>query len=217
MPPRHGLADVDQDRVAVPGAGEAGLLADLPAVEDDHHVGLVTVGDRPRLVPGTVGEVRAEHGDQLGELGPQHPGRPGRVCLGQMLGMRQPLDPLPVRGGLLPAAHRDADILGGVESEQLGQQRASHAVGQPAVAAQQDLREAAHEHRDRLVGHCHVGVDEPAQRPGAQRFQVLDGLGLDGVDLDCEELRPGTDPDLGEVVVRRPPFPEPVAQRDRPQ
>ena len=64
---------------------------------------------------------------------------------------------------------------------------------------------------------CGVGPEEAAQHVGRERFQVLDRLGLRGDQAARRPAGAAPDADLPEVVVRGAPFPQPLAQRDRPQ
>ncbi len=147
--------------------------------------------------------------------GEPHVARP--VLFGAVLRVRQPLHPVPVFGLVVARADRDLQVIGGVEGDELGQDRAHQLPAGLGVPAQLHLREPAQEDRGRQVVDGAVRADEAAQPLGRERFEVLHWLALRRRDGHGQLLGDQADPDLGEVGVRHAALPQPAAHRHRPQ
>ena len=111
----------------------------------------------------------------------------------------------------------DPQLLRRVEGRELAQHRADHRAGRGRVAAQQHPGVGPQIHRDRLVRHRGVGADEAAQRVRAERFEILDRLGRQRRETQCEPLLADRDPHLAEVGVRGAAFPQPGGAHHRRQ
>ena len=114
----------DGDAVQAVGRDDVVARRQLGAVghEQDVRRRRPLVGAEPR----PVAEVRRQQRGDLGEGRADHPHRPDGVGLLGALGVRQPLEPVPVHEVLLRAEHRDDEVVGGVE----GGGRADHRAGQ---------------------------------------------------------------------------------------
>ena len=72
---------------------------------------------------GRLGQLVAEQLLQLGHRVEDQPQRPGRVVPPVVLGVRQPLHPVPLGHRSGGGDDRDAQVVGRVEGGELGQQR----------------------------------------------------------------------------------------------
>src|SRR5438874_238752 len=132
----------------------------------------------------------AEQPFQLVPLVADQPLGARRVVLLRVLGVRQPLDVVPVAQPVPAGADRDPQVLVRVERGQLRDDRPGGRPGEVDRTLQQDPREPAQVHRDRHVLDQAVRAQEPAQRAGAQRFEVGHRLGLRCLYLQRQPLLP---------------------------
>ena len=187
-------------------------------VEDQHHERFALRRDRARLEPATLVELAAaEQPFQLVPLVADQPLGARRVVLLRVLGVRQPLDVVPVAQPVPAGADRDPQVLVRVERGQLRDDRPGGRPGEVDRTLQQDPREPAQVHRDRHVLDQAVRAQEPAQRAGAQRFEVGHRLGLRCLYLQRQPLLPESDTHLAEVGVVGATFPQPLRRHHGPQ
>ena len=104
------------------------------------------------------------------DRGGDQPHRADRVDLARALGVRQPLDPVPVGEVLLRAEHRDDELLGVVEGGGRADHRPGRGAGLVLGAADLDPVEGAQVDGGRQVG-LHAGARRaagaaPTRRPG---------------------------------------------------
>ena len=106
-----------------------------------------------------------------------------------------------------------------MEDRGLAEQGPHERAGRLGVVGRGDAdgREPAQRHPQRQVGHGAVGGDEPPQRGGRQRIEVLDRPGLGGNQGRGELLAADADPDGAEVVVVGAALPQPLGRRHRPE
>lgn len=191
------------------------------------------VGGRPgRAEPGAAGEHLVEEPFQLDRGAGDQPDRAERVDPARVVGVRQPLHPLPVPTPFRAGADGDEQLVGGVEDGELGDHGAGQrlrvgrsgaaALRRPAGAARrptpdEDPGEAAQRQRHRQVRHHRVRVEEAPQRSGGHRLQLLQGAGDRRDQRGGQRLRPDGDPDHAEVRVTGAAFPDPVAVHRRPE
>ena len=108
-----------------------------------------------------------------------------------MPGVRQPLDPLPLRAAVGAGGDGQHKVVGCVERGQLGQHRADQgAASGPHVHP----GEAAHGQRHRQVRDHRVRVEEAAQRAGGHRLEVVERPGHRRDERGRERLRPDRRP-----------------------
>jgi hypothetical protein len=186
-------------------------------VDDHDEVRLAGQGRQPGVPPGPGVQVAAEEPLQPGEVVADQPQRAEQVGTVRVQRVRQPLHPVPLGPQVLAGAHHHPQVVRGVEGGQVGQGGAGQRAGGGRLAEHADPREAAQRQRERQVRHGRVGAQEPAQRTGGDRFEVLDRLGLRRDEPDRELVRAEGDPYLAEVGVVRAPLPQPGGQRDRPE
>ena len=200
--------------------GEVLAPSQVAAVEDHDHVRAAGRW-RGRAEPGRLASSVVEQLLQLGaELVTSRTGPSASHC-GRVLGVRQPLGPLPLGAPVRAGADRDQQVVWGVEDRELGEHRPGQAragcrVVRPAPA-QEHPGEAAHRQRHRQVGHHRVGVEEAAQRAGGHRLQLVQRAGDRRDQRGGQRLRPDGDPDHAEVGVGRTALPQPVAVHRGPQ
>lgn len=214
-----GRAHVDEDHAVDAVQLDAGLPG--RAVRH-HHVQRqrpgASRGPRPAgHEPGPVAQL--QHGLQGAQRRAHQPHRAGRVLLGGVYAVRQPLDPFPVRDPAGGRGYADADVGGGVRHRELGDQRTRQGPDGAGVAGRHDPGHRPQRHLDRQPGHLALGPDEPAQRPGAQRVQVLDRLGIRGTSRTARAWVPvanRTQPKPGSPGVRRQIWPAPARSCPRP-
>ncbi len=177
------------------------------AVDDHHHV---RAGRRRahRVEAGAVDQHVVEHRLERGNARRDQPDRAGRVRLVRVLGVRQPLRPLPAAALMIRHADADAQVVRRVEGGDLGGQRTTETLHALVRTAQVDVREVAQGDGDRQVGHDRVGVDELAQRHRAERLQLVHRAGLRRDQAGRHLLHTDRDPHDGEVGVVAPPLPE---------
>ena len=176
------------------GAGEVG------AVEHDDHVRPVGARRRPgRTGAGWRARRRAAAPARRPRSRPAAPGRarrPGRGGGRAAATSPSPTRPAgPARRRPRPAGRRAR-----------GTSRAGRRIGPDqrarvgrCVAAHVHPGEAAQRQRDRQVGHHRVRVEEPAQRAGRHRLQVLQRPGHRRDERGGQRLRADRDPDDAEV------------------
>ena len=161
---------------------------------------------RRRVEPRPVGQHVVEHRLQRRpRSGRPAAAGPAASVFGRVLGVRQPLRPLPPR-------RRGPGRRSTATSRSSGAWKvaswATHRADQPAHRA--SGRRAGRPGRSRAARSRPAGrappsrcVDEPAQRHRAHRLQVLDRLGLRRDQRGGQLLRAEPDPDLAEVGVAR--------------
>ncbi len=194
----------------------------VAAVHDDHQVPVVEAERGGLGEQRPFAEIRSEQVGERGQVVRDQPRGAGRVgaavLLGRCrLGVRQPFGPFPLRVPVHREAQADAQVVGGVEGGELGEQRAHQVEHLAAVTADVELRERAQRHRDRQVGDGRVGADEMAQRGRGDRVEVLQRRGLRGAQRRGQALRAGADAHAGEVRVVAAALPQPAALDHRPE
>ena len=215
---RRPAQHLDQGDPVHPVRAELVVVAHRRAVHD-HHV----VRQRAALAAGEprpLLQLRAQRRGQLRQARGHQPDRAGRVHLRGVQVVRQPFDPFPAADPVRRRAHADPHVLRRVEYGELAEYRADRAARRGQVAGHDDPGKGPQGHADGQLGHPGVGPDEPAERPGAQRVEVLGRLGLRRHQADRELLRPGAEPDAGEVVVLGAALPDPgppVGRQHPPQ
>ena len=196
--------------------GQPGPIGDVAAVEDDHEVADVAAWVAGREVAAAL-EVVGEQLVELGHRSGHEPQPPDGVLAVRVQRVREPLEPVPLTTTIGRDARGDDQLVGRVEGGEMGDDGPDVRPNLGEVTVVADLREAPQPDRHRQLGHRVVGADEPSQGTGAHRVEVGDRLGLRGNQLQRKALRATRDPDVGEVVVARPAFPQPPCQRDRGQ
>ena len=138
---------------------------------------------------------------------------PSASVRGRVQVVRQPLDPLPRRPGAPGPAQtamiRSSGAWKTASWASTARVSARASARRPAAAAQEDPGEAAQRHRHRQVGHHRVRVQEPAQRPGGHRLEVLERPGHRRDQRGGQGLRADGEPDDAEVGVGRAAAPRP--------
>jgi hypothetical protein len=208
---QHGRALDARARHQVVGA------VDLAAVEHDdqvrpgHRVRAV-LGVEPRPAAEQVLQHHLEHRDARREQAQL----PERVPAVRVQRVRQPLEPLPLGALFLPGAHGDAQVVRRLQRGELRDDRADETAGAFA-AGDVHAAEPVHRHRERQAGDRRVRGDEPPQRQGGQRFQVLEGFRVRRDEVGGEALPAGADAGDREVRVAAPALPQAEARHERPQ
>ena len=196
-------------------------------VEPDHPGGRRTVrgadvdhgqaGPRQRYGGGRA----VDHEQQVAGSGKQvvearsgsahQPHRPGGIGPLRALGVRQPLDPLPLVERVVGRDHHHRQLGGGVEGRAGADERAGQSAGRVRPADERDPVVLAEVERDRQVGLRAMGREQAPYgghggRVGIVRVQV--GWCLE---RDAERLGSNAVPDLQEGRVVRAPLPDPGA------
>ncbi len=187
------------------------------AVEDHDDVGLVPAGGAVGLEPWPAGEVIAQQLFQVSVVVGEYPYRPCGVMLARVLRVRQPFDPFPLLLAIGRGAHGDHEFARCVQGRGLSQHRPDHSPRGGDVTLDHYSGEGPQVHSHRQAVDSGMGTDEAPQRTGTQRFEVFDRFALRRTKAHRQPLLPGGQPDLGEVRVGEPAFPQPSTHRDRPQ
>ena len=173
--------------------------------EQDVGRGRTLLGAEPR----TVAEVRRQQRGDVGQRRGDHPARPDGVRLLGTLGVREPLQPVPVREVLLGREDRDREVLGGVERRR----RAEHRPGQGPRGllrpAQLDPVEGPQVDAGRQLRLQPVDDEQPVQRRRGGRVDLVDGGALRRDQLQGQRLRADAVPDVQEVGVGAAVLPHP--------
>ena len=212
------MADVDdRDPVAAGGRCELGVAVGPAAVD---HYDDVRVVVAHAVLPGelrALAEVGAEHRREIVEVVGDQAGRPRTVASLAVLGVRQPLCPVPVGDPVVGDAERQAQVARRVERRDLADHRTRQAQDPRALAGDLDLGEGAQRTRHGKCLHRRVGTDETPQRGRRHRVEVLEGCGLRCAQRRGQALRAGADPHPAEVRIRAPPLPHSRAADECPE
>ena len=160
--------------------------------------------------PGPVAEVGRQQRGEVGERRGHHPHRPDRVGLLRAQGVRQPLEPVPVREVLLGGEHRDDEVVGGVE----GGGRADHRRGPSARAGSSAPQTSIRSKARRSIEAGRFGLQpvhdqQPVQRGRGGRVDLVDRGALRRDQLERERLGAHAVPHVQEVGVGRRRAPTP--------
>ena len=149
---------------------------------------------------GPVAQVGRQQRRQVGEGGGDHPAGPDGVALLGALGVREPLDPVPVGEVLLGAEHRDDQLAGGVEGGRRADDRAGErprlllgpadldAVEGPQVDARGQVGLDPVHHQQPVQGRRRRGVDLVDRRAVGRHQVDRQGLGAEAV-AHVQEVR----------------------------
>ena len=158
---------------------------------------------------GPVAQVGREHRGEVLEGGRHDPLRPDRVGLLRALGVRQPLEPVPVDQVAVGRQHRHHEVLGGVERRRRADHRAGQSADRVLLAAQLDPVERPQVDAGRQVGLEPVDHQQPVEGRGARRVDLVDRRALRRDELGRERLGAGAVADLEEVLVGAGVLPHP--------
>ncbi len=170
------------------------------------------VGGRRALVGAEarpVAEVGRQHRGEVLERRGDDPLRADGVGLLRALGVRQPLQPVPVDEVALGRQHRDHEVLGGVERGGGADHRPRQAADRVLLAAQLDPVEGAQVDAGGQVGLQPVDDEQPVEGGGARRVDLVDGRALRRDQLGRQRLGAGAVADLQEVLVGAGVLPDP--------
>ena len=176
--------------------------------EQDVRGGRPLVGPEPRpLARGRRAASTASSSERRGH----HPHRPDRVGLLGALAVRQPLDPVPVGEVLLGGQHGDDEVLGRVERGRGADHRPGQRAGRLLGTADLDPVEGAQVDRRRQVRLQPVYDEQPVQRGGGGRVDLVDGRALRRHQLERERLVADAVADVQEARVAAAVLPDPGA------
>ncbi len=178
----------------------------LAAVDHDQHVrqrGLGRVAE-----PGAVRQVLGQQRLDVGQRRADHPGRADGVAGAGGVGVRQPLDPVPLGQGGVAREHRDLQVLRGVERGELRDDGARQRAGLCRGAGHLDPRDRPDVERQRHALLHPVRHQEPVRGRRGDRVELRERRGLRRLEVQAERLRADADPRGEEVVVLRPALPD---------
>ncbi len=170
------LRDVDEGDADEAGADEGAVVeGDLAAVDDDDDVRLV--GGELGLAgeAAASGQLVGEHLVDLVEGAGDHPDRAEAVDGARVVVVREPLQPVPLGASGGVDDGRDEEPVGAVERRELADRRPDHGAGGLPVAADVDDGEGRELDGERQVLDERVGLDELAERDGADGVDLVDG------------------------------------------
>ena len=190
-------------------ARDRGPRAGAGRVVDDHEqVRLRRSGAR-----GTARELGLPPLPDVVGPGRDHPHRPDGVAEPRMPGVRQPLDPLPLRRQVRGGDHREQRVRGAVPQHVLRDQSPRQCAGVLGPGArcrlEPDRRRPVQRQGDREVGDDRVRPQEPAQGERRHRLEPVHRTGLRRDQCGGQPLRAGPRAQQAEVRVGAPPFPQP--------
>ena len=176
------------ERDAVQAVGRDHVVAgrEVPAVDDQQDVrrGRPFVGPEPRA----VAQVGRQDRREVGQRRRDHPGRSDGIALLGALGVRKPLDPVPVGEVLLAAQHRDDQVARGVERRRRADQRPGHRARLLLGAADLDAVEGAQVDARGQVGLDAVDHEQPVQRRRGRRVDLVDRRAVGWHEVDRQGL-----------------------------
>ncbi len=184
-----------------------------------HHQDVRDVETHPGL-PGERGPLAEFGAEQVGErveVAGHQPDRAHRVGVVRVVGVRQPLQPLPVGTPVAGEAQRDPQVGRRLQGRRLRQQRADQIEHPLPGTAHHHPGEGPQRDRHGQVGHGAVGADEVPQRRGGHRVQVLQRHCPGWTERGGQLVRAPSDAQLAEGGIGPAPLPQPLAAREGPQ